>query len=230
METVTSDSIRKAYRRYSNYYDLLFGAVFRPGRQKAIAHLDCQPGDRILEVGVGTGLSLNMYPNDVHLVGIDLSEDMLSKAQQKAQEQNLKQVESLLAMDAQAMEFPDNSFDKVVAMYVASVVPDVALVFQEIRRVCKPGGKIVVLNHFESKNPLLQKAEAFVQPLAKHLGFHPDFPMSEFLEKTGFQAQIEVPVNFLDYWTILAGENEKMIRDQNKNASLNSEKDQPRKS
>lgn len=206
---VTSDSVKKAYRRYARYYDLVFGLVFHPGRTTAIEHLHCGPGDRILEVGVGTGLSLGMYPPDVKVVGIDLSQDMLKRAQEKIARENLSHVEALLQMDAQKMEFPDNSFDKVVAMYVASVVPDVGQLVNEIRRVCKPGGQIVFLNHFQNKNPILRRAEAIVQPLAKYLGFHPDFPMSEFLEKTGFEVTTAIPVNVLDYWTVLVGVNKK---------------------
>lgn len=209
MKNVTSDSVVKAYRRYARYYDLVFGAVFHPGRKTAIEHLHCKAGDRILEVGVGTGLSLSMYPDYVRVVGIDLSAEMLKRAKDKVSEEGLTQVEDLLQMDAQEMSFPDNSFDKVVAMYVATVVPDVETFVNEIRRVCKPGGTIIFLNHFQNKNPVIRKAESVIQPLAKYLGFHPDFPLSEFLEKTGFKATTAVPVNMLDYWTVLVGSNDK---------------------
>lgn len=206
---ITSDSVKQAYKRYSNYYDILFGTIFHPGRQKAVDYLECQPGDRILEVGVGTGLSLSMYPNDVRLIGIDLSEDMLKKARQRVEENGLLHVEQIAQMDAQQMSFDENSFDKVVLMYVASVVPDVEKLFEEIRRVCKPGGKIVVLNHFENENLVIRKVESFIQPLAKYLGFNPEFPMEQFLEKTHLKVKEKVSVNFLDYWTVLVGENEK---------------------
>jgi phosphatidylethanolamine/phosphatidyl-N-methylethanolamine N-methyltransferase len=209
MEAVTRESLQKAYRRYSKFYDLLFGAIFHPGRTTAVEKLRCLPGDRVLEVGVGTGLSLPMYSPDVKVTGIDLSEDMLDRARKKVQEENLIQVEDLVQMDAQEMSFSDNSFDRVIAMYVASVVPDVAKLVDEIRRVCKPGGTIIFLNHFENKNPVVKKAESFIQPLAKYLGFHPDFPLEEFLEKTGFEVRENIPVNFLDYWTVLVGENNK---------------------
>lgn len=208
--TVTSETVRKAYRRYARYYDLVFGAIFHPGRKTAIEHLHCRSGDRLLEVGVGTGLSLSMYPSDVHVTGIDLSQDMLAHARKRVAEEGLSQVEDLVQMDAQKMTFPDSSFDKVVAMYVASVVPDVTQLVNEIRRVCKPGGQIVFLNHFQNKNPIIRKAEAFIQPLAQYVGFHPDFPMSEFLEKTGFQVTTAIPVNLLDYWTVLVGVNDKL--------------------
>ena len=207
MDTVTTASVEKAYRRYARYYDLVFGAVFHPGRKTAIEHLHCRPDQRILEVGVGTGLSLPMYPSNVKVVGIDLSNEMLEKARERTQ--GLPQVEDLLRMDAEAMTFPDNSFDKVVAMYVASVVPNVETLYSEIRRVCKPGGEIIFLNHFQNKNQIIRKAEHFIQPLARYLGFHPDFPMEEFLARTGFEVATAVPVNLLDYWTVLVGINDK---------------------
>ncbi|RYZ75203.1 MAG: class I SAM-dependent methyltransferase [Proteobacteria bacterium] len=207
MNSVTTASVEKAYRRYARYYDLVFGAIFHPGRKTAIEHLHCKAGDRILEVGVGTGLSLSLYPNYVKLKGIDLSEPMLKQARERAA--GLEHVEELLEMDAQDMKFEDNSFDSVVAMYVASVVPDVTKLYEEIRRVCKPGGKIIFLNHFENKNHIIRKAESVIQPLAEYLGFHPDFPMEEFLSKTGFQITTAVPVNLLDYWTVLIGYNDK---------------------
>ncbi len=208
-KVVTTETVEKAYRSYAKYYDLIFGKVFHPGRSTAIEHLHCRPGERILEVGVGTGLSLPLYPNHVKVVGIDLSEPMLAQARAKAKEENVTAVEELLIMDAQNMTFRDNSFDKVVAMYLASVVPDVAKLVDEIRRVCKPDGTIIFINHFQNKNPLIRRAEAAIQPLAKHLGFHPDFPMEEFLQKTNFNVTTAIPVNALDYWTVLVGFNDK---------------------
>ena len=209
MEPVTSDTIKKAYRRYARYYDFVFGKVFHPGRQTAVEHLHCRAGDRILEVGVGTGLSLSMYPEHVKVTGIDLSGDMLNRAKEKVAHEKLTQVEALEQMDALKMTFPDNSFDKVVAMYVATVVPDVTQLVKEVRRVCKPGGTIIFLNHFQNKNPMIRKGEALIQPLAKYLGFHPDFPMESFLEQTGFDVTVAIPVNALDYWTVLVGFNDK---------------------
>lgn len=205
---VTSDTIKTAYRRYARYYDFVFGAIFHPGRKSAIEHLHCRPGDRILEVGVGTGLSLEMYPEGVKVVGIDLSNEMLAKARTRVEGGKLEQVELLAQMDALKMTFPDGSFDKVVAMYVATVVPDAEQLMREIRRVCKPGGMIILLNHFQNKHPLIRRCEAVVQPLAKYVGFHPDFPLEDFLRKTSFKVVTAVPVNLLDYWTILIGYND----------------------
>ena len=208
-KVVTTETVEKAYRSYAKYYDFIFGKVFHPGRSTAIEHLHCRPGERILEVGVGTGLSLELYPDYTRVVGIDLSEPMLKQARAKVKDENLTSVEELLIMDAQNMSFADNSFDKVVAMYVATVVPDVKKLVDEIRRVCKPGGTIIFLNHFQNKNPMVRRVEASIQPLAKYLGFHPDFPMEEFLQKTNFQVTNAIPVNALDYWTVLIGFNDK---------------------
>ena len=207
MSKVTTETVEKAYRRYAKYYDLVFGAIFHPGRKTAIEHLHCRPGNRILEVGVGTGLSLGLYPDTVKVVAIDVSEPMLAKARVRAQD--LKQIESIELMDAQEMTFPDNSFDKVVAMYVATVVPDVTKLVNEIRRVCKPGGEIIFLNHFQNKNTTVRKVEKVIQPLASYVGFHPDFPLEKFLRETGFEVTTAIPVNLLDYWTVLVGINDK---------------------
>lgn len=206
---MTTETVKRAYRRDAPIYDLVFGAIFHPGRKTAVEHLHCKPGDRILEVGVGTGLSLGMYPNDVKVVGIDLSQHMLDRAKVKAAEENYPQVEALLQMDAQQMSFPDNSFDKVVAMYVASVVPDPKQMMKEIQRVVKPGGTIIFLNHFKNRNPVIRNIETMLQPLGKYLGWSPDFPLDTFLEQTGFRPTTAIPVNLLDYWTVLIGTNDK---------------------
>jgi len=115
--------------------------------------MDCGPGERILEVGVGTGLSLPLYPENVSVVGIDISRHMLDQARVRQARSGLDNVAELMVMDAENMGFKDDSFDKVVAMYVASVVPDPGRLVDEMRRVCKPGGQIFMVNHFHSRNP-----------------------------------------------------------------------------
>lgn len=209
---VTMDSIREAYRRYSRFYDLTFGPILQPGRKAAVRNLECRPGDRVLEVGVGTGLSLDMYPAGVKVVGIDVSEEMLGKARARAAREDFAHVEGLFRMDAQEMDFRDDEFDKVVAMYVATVVPDPRALVREIRRVCKPGGTIIFVNHFQNKNPWIRKAESLLQPFARHVGFHPDFPLEKFVKETRFKFREKIPVNAFDYWTILVGHNSKKSR------------------
>ena len=168
------DAIKKSYRRYSQSYDFYFGAVFQPGRKAVIELLNCQPGETVLEVGVGTGLSLSLYPKNVHVTGIDVSQEMLQKAQIRKQREGLKHVE-LFEMDAENMTFADNSFDKVVAMYVASVVPNPKQLVAQIRRVCKHQGEIFIINHFHSTNPVIGRAEKTHSSSIKYSGIPPGF-------------------------------------------------------
>ena len=202
------DAIRKSYRRYAEIYDLYFGAVFQPGRRAVIEQLACRPSDRILEVGVGTGLSLTMYPRDVRITGIDVSTEMLAKARNRKQREKLDNV-TLYEMDAEAMSLADNSFDKVVAMYVASVVPNPRRLVDEMRRVCKPDGELFIVNHFHSDNPLLGRFEKMISPLSKLVGFRPDFSMQQFVRDTRLDVMQRTQVNLGGYWTLLRAGNNK---------------------
>lgn len=202
------EAIRKSYRRYARSYDFYFGAVFQPGRKAVVNGLDCQPGERVLEVGVGTGLSLSLYPDTVHITGIDLSTDMLVQANERQQREQLKNV-TLLEMDAENMAFADNSFDKVVAMYVASVVPHPDRLVNEMRRVCKPGGEIFIVNHFLSTHPVMAAGEKLLAPLSKLVGFRPDFERDTFIRTTNLDVIDTRQVNLLGYWTMLRARNNK---------------------
>ena len=203
------NAIRKSYKRYAKGYDFYFGALFQPGRKAVIKGMNCQSGDHVLEVGIGTGLSLLLYPPETRVTGIDLSSHMLEQAQVRKQRGALSQV-ALAEMDAEQMAFADNSFDKVVAMYVASVVPHPERLVQEMRRVCKPGGELYIVNHFHSSNPLLARLEKLVAPLSKVIGFHPDFPLDAFVRETELDVQDRIPVNILGYWTLLRATNNKV--------------------
>ena len=130
---------------------------------------------------MGTGLSLPLYPADVSLTGIDLSREMLEKARRRVAGRGLSQVEALIEMDAEAMTFPDASFDSVVAMYVVSVVRHPARLLEEMRRVCRPGGNVFVVNHFRSENPFLGRVERALGGYSSQLGFHPDFELQDLL-------------------------------------------------
>jgi len=194
------ESVKTAYRRYARIYDTLFGPVLQPGRKAVIEALKLNPGDRVLEVGVGTGLSLPMYPHDVRVTGIDVSRDMLAKARARATAKELDNVEALLEMDAEAMAFPDASFDKVVAMYVVSVVEDPARLLEELHRVCKPDGEIFLVNHVRSDNPILGALEKGLARFSDMLGFHPDFELRHMLN--GSQEIAELGrVNF--FWKVM---------------------------
>ncbi|MCP1727023.1 phosphatidylethanolamine/phosphatidyl-N-methylethanolamine N-methyltransferase [Natronospira proteinivora] len=196
-------SIKSAYRRYARYYDRVFGPIFAPGRNMAIEQLDSQNGKRILEVGVGTGLSLPHYEDDTRIVGIDISSDMLNIARQRVQDENLGHVEALLEMDAENLSFEDNSFDAVIAMYVASVVPNPDRLMAEMARVCKPGGDLMVINHFASHNPLLRGMERGLTPLSRFVGFRPSMDLSELPQPQGFEQLGIYRANMMGYWKLV---------------------------
>lgn len=203
-------AIQKSYRRYARGYDFYFGALFQPGRKAVIDQLDCQPGEHILEVGVGTGLSLPLYPKNVLVTGIDLSADMLERARVRKERDGLEHVE-LCEMDAEQMAFDDDSFDRVVAMYVASVVPHPERLIDEMRRVCKPDGELFIVNHFQNPHPLINRFEKLIAPLSKMLGFRPDFSLDGFVQETDLEVVDRVPVNLFGYWTLLKARNNKQI-------------------
>lgn len=202
-------SIQKAYRRYANVYNFYFGRVFHPGRQTAVELCHSLPGSRILEVGVGTGLSLPLYPTTVKVTGIDISKEMLEFAKKLVAEENLRHVHSLEVMDAENMQFDDSSFDSVVAMYVATVVPHPKDFYKEMQRVCKPGGRIIILNHFNDPHSLFGKVAALLAPLSRQLGFRPNLTLQEFVELTEIKIQNKISVNVFSLWTILVVKNEK---------------------
>ena len=172
-------TIEKAYARWAPVYDIVFGAVFERGRQLAIAaaeeHLGPQ-GGRILEVGVGTGLSLLSYNSRNRIVGIDISAPMLRRAQDRVAEHGLSNVEALAVMDAKHLAVPDASFDVVVAQYVITAVPDPEATLDEFVRVLKPGGEIILVNHLGAESGLRRAFEQSFSPLARRLGWSPEFP------------------------------------------------------
>ena len=194
--------VRDAYRRYARHYDRYFGAIFHPGRKLAIEQMGIQPGDRVLEVGVGTGLSLPEYPHGVEVTGIDVSPEMIELARARVEQEELPEV-TLSEMDAENMDFADGCFDHVVAMYVLSVAPNPRRVVDEMRRVCKPGGDLFIVNHFRHGNPVIGTAERLLAPLSNLVGFRPDFALDEFVEQTDLEVLETRPVNLFGYWTLL---------------------------
>jgi phosphatidylethanolamine/phosphatidyl-N-methylethanolamine N-methyltransferase len=202
------DTIR-TYRLFSGSYDYVFGPVFHIGRKDAVRIANAQPGQRILEVGVGTGLSLPFFRPDSEVTGIDVSAAMLKKAHDRVARQKLANVKGIYEMDAEAMSFPDNSFDAVLALYVASVVPNPAKFAAEMRRVCRPGGTIVLVNHFASENGIMRAVEKLLAPLAGFIGFHADFSLPNFLKVSGLTVREIKPSNLFGYWRLLRCVNEK---------------------
>jgi phosphatidylethanolamine/phosphatidyl-N-methylethanolamine N-methyltransferase len=175
------EAVKTAYRRYARIYDAVFGPVLQPGRRALLEALKLKPGDRVLEVGVGTGLSLPLYPASVRITGIDVSREMLDKARDRVARRRLENVEALLEMDAEQMTLPDASFDKVVAMYVVSVVARPARLLEELHRVCRPDGEIFIVNHFRSENRFIGAVEKALAGFSPQLGFRPDFDLREVL-------------------------------------------------
>jgi phosphatidylethanolamine/phosphatidyl-N-methylethanolamine N-methyltransferase len=175
-------SVREAYRRWAGVYDVVFGGVSAFGRKRAVAAVNLLPGPRVLEVGVGTGLALPLYRPDLDVVGIDLSREMLLKAQEKVGEQALAHVHGLLEMDAENMAFASGSFDIAVAMFTASVVPDAKKLFAEMSRVVRPGGHLLFVNHFAAEDGFRWWVERSMSPLARVLGWHPDFMIEDLLD------------------------------------------------
>ena len=166
--------VAKAYARWAPIYDFVFGAVFERGRQAAVAAAE-RIGGRILEVGVGTGLSLPDYSSANRLVGVDLSAPMLRKAKARVTERQLDNVNGLAVMDAQHLAFAEAAFDVVVAQYVITAVPDPEATLDEFARVTRPGGEIVLVNHLGAESGLRATAEKCFAPLARRLGWHPEF-------------------------------------------------------
>jgi phosphatidylethanolamine/phosphatidyl-N-methylethanolamine N-methyltransferase len=178
------EAVKAAYRRHARIYDAVFGPVLQPGRRAVLDALKLKAGDRVLEVGVGTGLSLPLYPRDVRITGIDVSREMLEKARARVARRRLENVAALLEMDAEQMAFPAASFDKVVAMYVVSVVERPDRLLEELHRVCRPDGEIFIVNHFHSENRFLGAFEKALVGISLKLGFRMDFQLREILPAT----------------------------------------------
>lgn len=175
--SVSNDDVASAYARWAPVYDAAFALVMRPGRRAAAAVINSL-GGRVLDVGIGTGLELPMFNRDIDLVGIDLSAPMLEIARKRVAKFGLTHVEDLLVMDALNLEFPDASFDAIVAPYVLTVVPDPARMLDEVARVVRPGGTIVLVNHIGAEGGPIAIIEAWLAKYADRLGWNPCFPWS----------------------------------------------------
>jgi phosphatidylethanolamine/phosphatidyl-N-methylethanolamine N-methyltransferase len=195
-------TIKRAYAILSPVYDLIFDKVFYPGRVAAIDLLEIRPGDRILEVGVGTGLNLPLYPRECDITGIDISEEMLKKAEDRVVKLGMPRAK-VLVMDGSKLDFPDNSFDKVIATYVISAVPDPVTTLLEMRRVCKPSGHLVILNHFKSDNPVIGMFEKLLAPVCTKIGFNTELKLAPLLERVALSAEQLHRVNLLNGWRLV---------------------------
>jgi phosphatidylethanolamine/phosphatidyl-N-methylethanolamine N-methyltransferase len=187
-------TVEKAYARWAPVYDMVFGKVFEQGRRASInaAERACGSSGRILEVGVGTGISLPDYARTNRLVGIDISEPMLRKAKQRVRAHSLSNVDALSVMDVSHLAFPDNSFDVVVAQYVITAVPDPEAALDEFARVLKPGGEIVLVNHIGAERGMRRAFEMGFAPVARRLGWRPEFPWARLTRWAGTRKDVKV--------------------------------------
>ncbi|WP_209427305.1 class I SAM-dependent methyltransferase [Pararhodobacter sp. SW119] len=196
------EAVKSSYRRWAPVYDRTFGRITRMGRERAVAVINRSQG-RVLEVGVGTGLSLSNYAPHLDVTGIDYSEDMLDRARKRVAAEGLTQVRALRQMDARHLDFPDGHFDTVVAMYLVSVVPEPERVMAEIARVCKPGGQVIIVNHFARDEGWLAWLELRFAPLADRLGWHPDFARARIMGEPSLQVTEERRLAPLGLFTFL---------------------------
>jgi phosphatidylethanolamine/phosphatidyl-N-methylethanolamine N-methyltransferase len=199
---VENDFVEGVYDKLAKVYDLIFGPTLHPGRLQAIKRMDINPDDHVLEVGVGTGINLGLYPKECAVTGIDFSSSMLEKARERAARKAGRPVR-LLQMDAADLKFADDSFDIVYAPYLISVVPDPVKVAREMRRVCRPGGRIVFLNHFLSSNSLLSRAERVISPFTIHIGFKSDLDLPAFLAQADLHPVSIEKVNVPRIWSLV---------------------------
>lgn len=193
------EHVERVYNTYSSVYDLIFGKVFEGGRLRAPDLLNLYSDAQLLEVGAGTGLSIAEMPEDIRITGIDLSRKMLDQAHKRMAKNGRTDVR-LLKMDATRLEFPDDSFDRVLAAYFVSTVPEPVKVLREMKRVCKPGGIILVMNHFTHEVPLVGPLERLFSPLFYRIGFRTDLRLRPVMEEAGLEIDRIEKIDFLGHW------------------------------
>ena len=196
------ETINRAYAILSPVYDFLFDKIFYPGRVAAVDLLEIQPGNRVLEVGVGTGLNLPLYSRDCNVTGIDISKEMLRKAEERVLTLGMANTK-LMVMDGSRLAFPDDSFDRVIATYVISAVPDPVKTLLEMRRVCKPSGHLVILNHFKSENPVIGMFEKLLAPVCTKIGFNTELKLMPLLERVALSPDQMHRVNLMNGWRLV---------------------------
>lgn len=200
--------IKKIYARYARIYDAIFNRWVTPRQQHVIDALHIRPGQRVLDVGVGTGLSLPLYPRHAQVIGVDLSRAMLREAQKKVWQQRLDHV-TLFEMDATHLAFADDVFDVVIAAFVISVVPDPMRFLAEVKRVGKAGGQLVLINHFQSENKLLARLETWLSPLCTKIGWRADLALEPLVREARLRIMRTYSLYKIDLWKVVYATNEK---------------------
>ena len=198
----------KLYSEFAPLYDKIFGKIFSSRLRRVIGDLNIPRGARVLEVGAGTGTSFPAYPRHCEVTGIDLAPDMLARAQGKIRENGWTHLR-VLKMDALQLEFPDDSFDYVTAFHVVTVVPDPVRMMEEAKRVCRPGGRIVIVNHFTSDFPLLGFLTETLDPVTRRLGWRTNLRLRPFVEATELEVEKSYKISKLSLYTVLVGSNQK---------------------
>jgi phosphatidylethanolamine/phosphatidyl-N-methylethanolamine N-methyltransferase len=196
---MNKQSIEKVYNQYSAVYDKVFGLVFENGRNEAMKMISLNGNEKVLEVGVGTGISLVKYPRTVNIVGIDLSKEMLEKAKERVNRYALTNVQ-LKIENAEEMSFAPNQFDKVIIMYVLSVTPNPEALLDKAFSVCKDGGEVIIINHFSRRKALRKFADYdFLQRVERKLGFRVYFPMDRYIQYINRLGYSSVEVKTVNY-------------------------------
>lgn len=199
---LTRATVLQAYKAWAPVYDTVFGMFLGAGRKHAVREIN-KSGGSLLEVGVGTGITLPDYSSNVKVSGIDLSPEMLAKAEERVRKHDLKNVTDLQVMDAEDLAYPDQSFDTVVAMYVVTVVPDPDKVMSEMVRVCRDGGEVIVINHFAADDGVRSRVERAFGPKAKKLGWRWDFPKERVTGHPGLSLVEEISLKPMGLFTLL---------------------------
>ena len=192
----------KLYAEFAPVYDRIFGKIFYNRLERVIEDLDIPPGAQVLEVGAGTGTSFPAYPTHCNVTGVDLAPDMLARARQKIEDNRWSHLK-VLEMNALDLKFPDNSFDFVMAFHVVTVVPDPVRMIAEAHRVCKPGGKIAIVNHFTSDVPVLGSLTRSIDPLTRWLGWRTDLQLKPFIAATGLIVEKAYKINKTSLYTVV---------------------------
>jgi phosphatidylethanolamine/phosphatidyl-N-methylethanolamine N-methyltransferase len=199
---VENDFVNGVYDKLASVYDWTFGPTLHAGRVQAIQRMGIQRGDQVLEVGVGTGINAGLYPRDCAVTGIDLSTSMLEKARDRVARKGISNVR-LLEMDAADIKFGDGTFDIVYAPYLISVVPDPVAVAKEMNRVCRSGGRIIILNHFRSAARVVAAVERAISPFTVHIGFTADLDLPAFLAQADLKPVSIEKVNIPRIWSLV---------------------------
>ena len=202
MSRMNEAETSRIYDLWAKFYDATFGRLVHKRQMRAVEELRPEPGQRILDIGIGTGMTLNSHRDDVTIVGMDLSNGMLAQAAKKAREANLDHV-YLVQADAMWPPFAEGSFDHVIITHTVSVVSDPPALMAWARRLVKPGGRIVVLNHFQSTMPLMAWLESVFNPIFVKLGWRSDLSLEECLHGTGLEVRYQYKMSLLDVWQIV---------------------------